>query len=127
MEIIITNHARDQYRERVAKWDHEEISDDEIDKILKNVVKKRLKIQKETNRFLNNAKRRTKTIKKKAKKEKPRRLPGNAFEFYYDGIGVAGTFREGKVIVLTCLGDEKLMQWYRNSTWEKRSYCKTCY
>ena len=128
MEIIVTNHAREQYRERVAKWNNqEEISDEEIDRILKNVIIKRLKIQKEEVRKLSLIKRKTKDIRKKIKKAKPQKLPGNVFEFYYDGIGVAGKFQDNKIIIITCLGDIKIINWYRNNNWEKRSFCKQYY
>lgn len=84
MNIIVTNHAVQRFKERV--FTTRKYNDEEVIKRLETVAKKGKVIRKE---------------------------PGNAKRIKFENIYVVTTNdRDGNYVVLTCLGDKKLVSWH---------------
>jgi len=86
---IVSLHAIEQYRKKVAQWTNTDITNDQIEDILRKVVK----YGKKTNR-----------------------LPGGAWEYKFEGVHVVAKHeRKGQITVITCLGDKRYRSWWKGN------------
>jgi len=93
--IAVTDHAVDQYRDRVLQFTREEMTDAEIKALLAEVVKLGKRI---------------------------RKLPGQAAEYQHDGLSVT-VIRDGPdLVVLTFNGDRVWRGWWhKQEVWVRGS------
>ena len=87
--IIITKHAIEQYKQKIAQWIDTNITNDQVENILREIVKCGRKVG---------------------------RLPGNAWQYKYRNIQVVAVYDKEKIIVITCLGDKKYRSFWQKTS-----------
>jgi len=90
MQIIITYHAINQYRQRMQ---NQMLSDEEISISLKIACTQGRKICKK---------------------------PGNGWEIEYQGVYIIALFKKHRITVVTCLGNTQYRNWSRKQEMYRR-------
>ena len=90
MNIIITQHAIDQYRAKT--FNDPDISDDKIRNLLMQIIKH------------------GKTVE--------RRVGKDVFKIRYQGLAVVARLSRGQAVVITYLGDPRYQHWYKKEDYK---------